>query len=101
MSIDAAGNRLASSRVLPVQTGGDAMRSAFCSLAPAAVIVVIGVQLAAAQGQAASQPGPEHQRLGYFVEKWKAEGEIKPGPMGPGGKITSTDNCEWFEGHYS
>ena len=26
---------------------------------------------------------------------------MKPGPMGPGGKFTSTDNCEWFEGHYS
>ena len=26
---------------------------------------------------------------------------MKPGPMGPGGKMTSTDNCEWFEGHYS
>jgi hypothetical protein len=26
---------------------------------------------------------------------------MKPGPMGPGGKITARDNCEWFEGHYS
>jgi hypothetical protein len=49
----------------------------------------------------ATKPGPEQARLGYFVGKWTAEGEVKPGPMGPGGKFTSTDNCEWFEGRYS
>jgi hypothetical protein len=26
---------------------------------------------------------------------------MKPSPMGPGGKITGADTCEWFEGHYS
>ena len=26
---------------------------------------------------------------------------MKPGPMGPGGKFTASDNCEWFEGRYS
>ena len=77
------------------------MRTALRSLAASTAVVVTGVQLAAAQSQAAPEPGPEHQRLAYFVGKWKAEGEMKPGPMGPGGKITSTDNCEWFEGHYS
>jgi hypothetical protein len=77
------------------------MTTALRVLAASAMIAVAGVQLAAAQGQAAPQPGPEHQRLAYFVGKWKSEGEMKPGPMGPGGKMTSTDNCEWFEGHYS
>ena len=66
-----------------------------------AIIAVGGVQAAAAQAGEAPKPGPEHQRLAYFVGKWKAEGEIKPGPMGPGGRMTSTDHCEWFEGHYS
>lgn len=47
------------------------------------------------------KPGPEHARLGYFVGKWNAEGDIKPSPMGPGGKLKSIDNCEWFEGRYS
>ena len=77
------------------------MHSTLSILAVCAGIAVGSVQLASAQGGEAPKPGPEHKRLGYFVSKWKAEGEIKPGPMGPGGKMTSTDNCEWFEGQYS
>jgi uncharacterized protein DUF1579 len=59
------------------------------------------VQFVAAQAPPAPKPGPEHARLGYFVGKWNAEGELKPGPMGPGGKFTATDTCEWFEGRFS
>jgi hypothetical protein len=70
-------------------------------LAVSGVVSVAGVQLVAAQGGPAPKPGPEHARLGYFVGKWTAEGEMKPGPMGPGGKIKSTDTCEWFEGRFS
>ena len=57
------------------------------------------MQVAAAQ--APTKPRPAHARQGYFVGKWNAEGEMKPGPMGPGGKFTASDNCEWFEGRYS
>jgi len=67
----------------------------------ASALLPIGVQLAAAQAPSQAKPGPEHERLGYFVGKWTGEGEIKPGPMGPGGKFTSSDDCAWFEGHYS
>ena len=59
------------------------------------------VVVAAQAPQAPPKPGPEHQRLGYFVGKWTVEGEMKPGPMGPGGKMTSNDTCEWFEGRFS
>ena len=66
------------------------------------VAAVVCCQIAvAAQAPLAPKPGPEHQRLEYFVGKWTGEGEMKPGPMGPGGKITSTDTCEWFEGHFA
>ncbi len=58
-------------------------------------------QFAVAQAQGAPKPGPEHARLGYFIGKWRAEGDVKPGPMGPGGKMTSNDTCEWFEGKLS
>jgi hypothetical protein len=70
-------------------------------LAVSGVVSVAGVQLLAAQAPQAPKPGPEHARLGYFVGKWTAEGEMKPGPMGPGGKIKSTDTCEWFDGRFS
>jgi hypothetical protein len=66
-----------------------------------AALSVAAVPVAAAQASPAQKPGPEHQRLGFFVGRWKAEGEIKPGPMGPGGKFTGTDTCEWFEGRFA
>ncbi len=74
------------------------MKRTLSVLSAYAVISVVGLQVAAAQ---ASKPGPEHARLGYFVGKWSADGEIKASPMGPGGKFTSTDDCAWFEGRYS
>jgi Protein of unknown function (DUF1579) len=65
------------------------------------VVSSAGASAAAAQAAPPQKPGPEHQRLGYFVGRWKAEGEVKPSPMGPGGKVTATDNCEWFEGRFT
>jgi hypothetical protein len=70
---------------------------------------ILGLVVAAtAQAVSAQQapPGPpaptaEHKRMGYFVGKWTSEGELKPGPMGPGGKMTGTDDCQWFQGGFS
>ena len=47
------------------------------------------------------RPGPEQKKLGYFVGKWTTEGEMKASPMGPAGKITSTDDCAWFDGGFA
>ena len=47
------------------------------------------------------QPGPEHKRLGYFVGKWTTEGETKPNPFMPGGKMLNHDTCEWFDGGFA
>jgi hypothetical protein len=54
----------------------------------------------AAQAPQAPKPGPEHEKLGYFVGKWTSEGEMKPSPFGPAGKMTMTETCEWFEGRF-
>lgn len=68
----------------------------------AGCVAVVGLSVSAwAQAPQPSKPGPEHQRLGYFVGQWKVEGEVKPSPMGPGGPITSNDTCEWFEGGFA
>ena len=68
----------------------------------ACLLSVVVVSIAAAQpAPAPPKPGPEHQKLAYYVGKWSAEGKMEPGPMGPGGKITSVDTCEWFEGRFS
>jgi hypothetical protein len=60
------------------------------------VLLAFGVALA----QEAPKPGPEQKSLGYFAGKWSSEGEMKPGPFGPGGKMTSVDTCEWFAGGF-
>lgn len=66
------------------------------------LVLLSGVVLAQAAGQGqAPQPTAEHKKLGYFVGKWTSDGELKPNPWMPGGKYTSTDTCEWFEGGFS
>ena len=71
-------------------------------LAIVAAIVSMGAGVVIiAQKQELPKPGPEHQRLGAFVGTWTFEGEIKPGPMGAGGKMTGTDRIEWAPGNFS
>jgi hypothetical protein len=66
-----------------------------------AAVSLFSLQFASADEPKAPQPGPEHQRLQYFVGNWNTEGEMKPGEMGPGGKFTSAGKCEWFEGRFA
>jgi hypothetical protein len=72
------------------------------ALQTSVVVAVLGLPvIMAAQPPQPPKPGPEHQRLGYFVGRWRAEGEMKASPMGPGGKVVSDDMCEWFDGHFA
>jgi hypothetical protein len=45
-------------------------------------------------------PGPEHKKLDMFAGSWTLDGDIKPGPMGPGGKMVENEKCEWMEGGF-
>src|SRR5258708_18584857 len=45
----------------------------------------------------ASKPGPELKKLDVFVGSWTLDGDMKPSPMGPGGKMTETQKCEWMD----
>ena len=75
------------------------MKAMLVAVAAVAVLTINGRTVAA---QALpSKPGPEHEKLGYFVGKWKTEGTVQPGPMGKGGKTTSNDDCQWFEGKFT
>ena len=65
----------------------------------AGLCLLLSVALLLAQG--APKPGPEHERLGFWEGQWTFEGEMKEGPMGPGGKISSKDECAWFEGGFA
>lgn len=46
------------------------------------------------------QPGPEQKRLQYYAGTWSTEYEIKAGPMGSGGKMTSTDKSKMMPGGF-
>ena len=48
----------------------------------------------------APKPPPELKKIDYFIGKWNLEGEMKPGPMGPGGKMTMTEEDSWMDGNF-
>ena len=57
--------------------------------------------LPAAQAQEpAPKPGPELQKLAYFIGTWRAEGEMKASRFGPAGKFTNTNRSEWTAGGF-
>ena len=69
------------------------------------VIVATAVTLVLASAPALSQapqmkPGPEHKRIGYFAGTWTFQGEAKQSPIGPAGKISSSETCEWLAGGF-
>lgn len=71
--------------------------AAACFLGGAALLFAAD----AASAQDAPKPTPEHQKLGYYVGKWKGDGELKANPFMPAGKYTSEDECEWFQGGFA
>jgi hypothetical protein len=74
------------------------MRRTIALLITFAMLCLAGV---AAQQTKEPKPGPEHKKLAYFVGTWSSTADMKPSPFGPGGKMTSTDRCEWFEGGFT
>jgi uncharacterized protein DUF1579 len=58
------------------------------------------VALSAVTAAQMPQPGPEQNRLHYYAGTWSAEYEMKAGPMGPGGKMMSTDSSEMMPGGF-
>jgi len=48
----------------------------------------------------ASKPGPELKKLDYLSGTWTMEGDTKPGPMGPGGKWSMSEQNQWMDGGF-
>ena len=48
----------------------------------------------------APKPAPELKKLDYFLGTWTSEGDAKPGPMGPGGKFSTSGNGKWMDGGF-
>ena len=67
------------------------------------LVVVIVLAFAVpclAQTAQPPKPGPEVQKLGYFIGTWKMEGERKATSTRPATKFSDTDTCEWFAGGF-
>lgn len=59
---------------------------------------LILVTLAVAQEM--PKPGPEVKKLDALAGSWTLEGDMKPSSMGPGGKVTENEKCDWMEGGF-
>ena len=64
------------------------------------VVLLMFAAIVLAQPPQLPKPGPEIKRLQYYVGTWKSEYELKPGPMGPGGKMTAVDQSEMMPGGF-
>lgn len=73
----------------------------FVSIAAFASVCLAPLALAQNPPAGPPKPGPEVKKLAAFVGKWTEAGEMKPGPMGPGGKFTGTDDCSWTAGGFA
>src|SRR6266566_1939417 len=62
--------------------------------------LLLGVALSARVQMEIPKPAPELKKLDYFAGTWTTEGEIKPGPMGSGGKFTGTNHVQWMDGAF-
>lgn len=76
-------------------------RQATAALAATLVTALSLASPALAAEAGKPKPGPEHQKLGYFVGKWKGQGVMHENPFMPGGKFSSTSHCEWFDGKFA
>lgn len=69
----------------------------FIAMISAAFLILI---LPAFSQNEMPKPGPELKKMDVFVGSWNLEGEMKPTSMGPGGKMTESEKCEWMEGNF-
>ncbi len=65
------------------------------------MMLLLGVAVLTRAQTETPKPAPELKKLDYFVGTWIAEGEIRPGPLGPGGgKFAGTNRVEWMDGGF-
>jgi uncharacterized protein DUF1579 len=62
--------------------------------------LLLGIALSARAQTEIPKPAPELKKLDYFAGMWATEGDIKPGPLGPGGKFTGTNHVQWMDGGF-
>ncbi|HVO80086.1 MAG TPA: DUF1579 family protein [Terriglobales bacterium] len=64
------------------------------------IVVFLGLTVVVSAQMPMPTPAPEVKNFDFFNGKWTMEGDMKPGPMGPGGKFGGNETCEWMEGNF-
>jgi uncharacterized protein DUF1579 len=66
--------------------------------------MILGAWVVLAAGALAQmempKPAPELKKLDTFAGTWTLDGDMKPGPMGPGGKMSGQEKCAWMDGGF-
>ncbi len=70
------------------------------SMSLTCLFVIVFLAASAVAQMPMPKPAPELSKLDYLAGNWTTEGDLKPGPMGPGGKFTSTDESRWMDGKF-
>lgn len=58
------------------------------------------ISVAAVAQMPVPKPASELNKLEFLVGTWTTDGDMKPGPMGPGGKMMSEDDVHWMDGKF-
>jgi Protein of unknown function (DUF1579) len=64
------------------------------------LFTILSLAMIAAAQMPMPKPAPELKKLDYFAGDWRLDGDMKPNPMGPGGKTTLIEHNKWMEGGF-
>ncbi len=64
------------------------------------VVLLIFATIGLAQAPQMPAQGPEIKGLQYYIGTWRSEYDLKPGPMGAGGKVTAVDQSQMMPGGF-
>jgi len=67
-------------------------------IALASFTCLLFVSMALAQMEM-PKPAPELKKLDMMSGSWALDADVKP-VMGPGGKVTENEKCDWMEGNF-
>jgi hypothetical protein len=76
------------------------MRCTSIRVSVVSFFVTLFIAVAARAQMPMSKPAPELAKLDYLAGSWTSDGDMKPGPMGTGGKVTATDDVHWMDGKF-
>ena len=71
-----------------------------CAITVTGMILALAVLILAQAPEKMPAPSAELKRLASFLGKWTTDGEMKPGPFGPGGKFSGNSHIEWLPGGF-